>query len=58
MKRMYSIQFDFLHATPPMSPLDMMKGQPITDANGWVDVHKTTLQHSKYGEAGLETCTW
>ena len=41
-------QYDFLHATPPMGPLDFMKGQPIADADGWVDVDKQTLQHKKY----------
>jgi hypothetical protein len=34
-----------------MGPLDVMVGQPVCDAGGWVDVHKTTLQHNKYGEA-------
>ena len=42
-------QYDFLHATPPMGPLDFMKGQPIADAAGWVDVDQYTLQHKKYG---------
>ena len=42
-------QYDFLHATPPMGPLDFMKGQPIVDAGGWVDVDQYTLQHKKYG---------
>ena len=42
------LQYDFLHATPPMSALDFMKGQPISDEAGWVDVDKETLQHKKY----------
>ena len=48
-----SLQYDFLHATPPMAPLDVMKGQPIADDIGWVDVNPQTLQHKKYGEWGL-----
>ena len=43
-----SPQYDFLHATPPMGPLDFMQGQPIADQGGWVDVDKLTLQHKKY----------
>ena len=31
-----------------MSALDFMKGQPISDEAGWVDVDKETLQHKKY----------
>ena len=45
-----SPQYDFLHATPPMAPLDVMKGQPIADDIGWVDVNPRTLQHKTYGE--------
>ena len=44
------LQYDFLHASPPMSALDFMKGQPISDESGWVDVDKETLQHKKYRE--------
>lgn len=45
-----SIQYDFLHAVPPMGPLNVMKGQPIADDLGWVDVDKLTLRHKKYGK--------
>ena len=45
---LFTVQYDFLHATPPMGPLDFMKGQPISDEGGWVDVNKNTLQHKKY----------
>ena len=44
------LQFEFMHATPPMGPLTVMLGQPISDPSGWVDVHKATLQHNKYSE--------
>lgn len=44
------LQYDFLHVTPPMGPLDFMVGQPIADELGWVDVDPYTLQHKKYGE--------
>ena len=41
-------QFDLLHVTPPMSPLDFIKASPIADAAGWVDVSQSTLQHTKF----------
>ena len=37
-----------LHVTPPMGPLDVMVGSPISDAAGWVDVNKETLQHNQF----------
>lgn len=39
--------YTLLHATPPMGPLDVIKGSPIADAAGWVEVDKGTLQHVK-----------
>lgn len=52
------IKFDMLHVTPPMSAPDFVKKSPLANAEGWVDVHKHTLQHNKYsnvfglGDAG------
>ncbi|KAI9459472.1 FAD/NAD-P-binding domain-containing protein [Lactarius psammicola] len=39
--------YTLLHVTPPMGPLDVLKGSSIADAAGWVDVDKGTLQHVK-----------
>ena len=39
--------YTLLHVTPPMGPLDVLKGSRIVDAAGWVDVDKGTLQHVK-----------
>jgi sulfide:quinone oxidoreductase len=39
--------YTLLHVTPPMGPLDVLKGSPIADAAGWVEVDKGTLQHTK-----------
>lgn len=39
--------YTLLHATPPMGPLDVLKGSPIADDAGWVEVDKGTLQHVK-----------
>jgi len=40
------VEYDFLHATPPMGPLNVFKGSPIADAAGWVPVSSSTLQHT------------
>ena len=40
--------FDMIHVTPPQSAPDFLKGSPIGDAAGWVDVDPSTLQHKKY----------
>jgi sulfide:quinone oxidoreductase len=41
------VPYSFLHVTPPMGPLDLFKGSPIADANGWIPVHNGTMQHVK-----------
>ena len=52
------IEFEMLHVTPPQSSPDFIKQSPLADAEGWVDVHKHTMQHNKYpnifslGDAG------
>ncbi|TFK54924.1 sulfide-quinone oxidoreductase [Heliocybe sulcata] len=42
-----AVDYDILHVVPPQGPLDFMKGQPIADAAGWVEVNKETLRHVK-----------
>ena len=44
----FHFQYDMMHAVPPMGPLDVMKGSPLCDQLGWVDVNKETLQHVRY----------
>lgn len=44
------IQYDLLHAVPPMSAPDFVKHSPLVDATGFVTVDKHTLQHVKYPE--------
>ncbi len=41
------VDYTTLHVTPPMGPLDFIKGSPIADAAGWVSVDQATLQHTK-----------
>jgi len=42
-------EYTLLHAVPPMGPLDAIKGSPIADEIGWVNVDKNTLRHVEYG---------
>ncbi|KAJ3834611.1 sulfide-quinone oxidoreductase [Lentinula raphanica] len=41
------VDYTTLHVTPPMGPLDFLKGSPIVDSAGWVSVDPATLQHTK-----------
>lgn len=40
--------YDLLHAVPPMSAPDFLKGSPIANEGGWVEVNKDTTQHVRY----------
>jgi sulfide:quinone oxidoreductase len=40
--------FDMLHVVPPQVAPDFIKQSSLTNADGWVDVNQTTLQHNKY----------
>lgn len=40
--------FDMLHVVPPQTSPDFIKNSPLADANGWVEVNQTTLQHTRY----------
>lgn len=42
------IDFDLLHVTPPMSAPDFIKQSPLANPDGWVDVDKYTLQHTRH----------
>lgn len=39
------VDFTTLHATPPMGPLEVLRGAPISDSAGWVEVDPGTLRH-------------
>jgi sulfide:quinone oxidoreductase len=56
-----AMKFDICHAVPPQSAPDFIKTSPLTDANnsyGYVEVNKTTLQHSRYPNVfALGDCT-
>lgn len=47
-----------LHVTPPMGPSLVIKGSPLADEIGWLDLNKETLQHTKYPNVfGIGDCT-
>ena len=53
-----TFKYDFLHVTPPMSSLDVVKESPLVDGAGFVDVDKYTLQHVKYANVfAIGDCT-
>ncbi|XP_057315080.1 sulfide:quinone oxidoreductase, mitochondrial-like [Hydractinia symbiolongicarpus] len=47
-KKTETVDYNFMHVTPPMGPVDVLKSSSIVDATGFVDVHPETLQHVKY----------
>ncbi len=40
--------FDMLHVCPPQIAPDVVRGGPLADAAGWIDVDQETLRHKKY----------
>jgi sulfide:quinone oxidoreductase len=48
-----------LHVVPPMRAPDVLKScQALTDAAGFLDVNKETLQHVRYSNVfGIGDCT-
>ena len=43
-----TVPFELLHVTPPQSAPDVVKQSKLANADGWVEVHKHTLQHVRY----------
>lgn len=42
------VSYSMLHVVPPQSAPDVIKRSALADAAGWVDVHKHTLQHTRF----------
>ncbi|MFZ5972556.1 MAG: FAD-dependent oxidoreductase [Bacteroidota bacterium] len=42
------VNYNMIHVTPPQSAPDFIRQSPLANEAGWVDVHKNTLQHTKY----------
>ncbi|KAJ8252444.1 hypothetical protein COCON_G00217560 [Conger conger] len=50
--------YEMLHVSPPMGPPDVLKGNVLSDPNGWLDIDKDTLQHKTYPNVfGIGDCT-
>lgn len=45
---MTTMHYDMIHVTPPQGPLDVVKQSTLGNADGWVDVDKFTLQHTRF----------
>ncbi|GJE95100.1 NAD(P)/FAD-dependent oxidoreductase [Phanerochaete sordida] len=43
-----TVDYTFLHVTPPMGAMDFIKGSPIADEAGYVAVDAGTLQSTKF----------
>ena len=43
-----TVQYDLLHAVPPMTAPDFIAQSPLADDEGWVEVDPGTLQHTRY----------
>jgi len=53
-----SMDYDMIHVVPPMSAPDFIKKSPLSDAKGWLDVDKHTLQHTRFPNIfGVGDCT-
>ncbi|TVP83217.1 MAG: NAD(P)/FAD-dependent oxidoreductase [Alkalicoccus sp.] len=56
-KETKTFHYDMLHVTPPMGPPAFIAQSPLSDENGWLDVHPHTLQHARYTNIfGLGDC--
>jgi sulfide:quinone oxidoreductase len=42
------LPYDMIHVTPPMGPPDFVSRSPLADGDGWVDVDRHSLQHTRY----------
>ncbi|KAM3609878.1 uncharacterized protein V6R79_021734 [Siganus canaliculatus] len=52
------IQYEMMHITPPMGPNLVVKGSPLANEAGWLEVDKDTLQHTRYPNVfGIGDCT-
>ena len=59
MFKLSTLQYDFLHATPPMSAPDVLKkATSLVNEAGFVAVNKETLQHDVHKNVfGIGDCT-
>lgn len=43
-----TMDFDMLHISPPQRPPESVRTSPLANEGGYVDVHKNSMQHTKY----------
>ncbi len=43
-----TVKYDMIHVTPPMSAPDFIRNSPLANAEGWIDVDRGTLRHTRY----------
>ncbi|WP_070329006.1 NAD(P)/FAD-dependent oxidoreductase [Exiguobacterium aurantiacum] len=56
--RGFEIRYDMIHVTPPMRSPQFIRNSPLSDAGGWVNVDKHTLQHQSFNTVfGIGDCT-
>lgn len=41
-------RFDMIHVVPPQTGLDVVRGSPLANAAGWIEVDPATLRHVLY----------
>ncbi|CAL8373380.1 unnamed protein product [Arctogadus glacialis] len=52
------VQYELLHVTPPMGPIQVIKSSSLADEAGWLNVDKESLQHKNYPNVfGIGDCT-
>ncbi|MGG0669487.1 FAD/NAD(P)-binding oxidoreductase [Lederbergia citrisecunda] len=47
-KEIEEVAYDMIHVTPNMQAPGFIRNSPFADGAGWVDVHKHTLQHTRF----------
>ncbi len=47
-QELQTIKYDMLHLTPPMSAPKFIANSDLANSDGWVEVDKHTLQHTRY----------
>jgi sulfide:quinone oxidoreductase len=45
-----AIRYDMIHVTPPLAPPEFLRTSGLTNADGWVEVDKFSLQHVRHPE--------
>lgn len=47
-QKIEEVRYDMIHVTPYMQAPAFIRNSPLSDENGWTDVHKHTLQHTRF----------